>query len=82
MVEVIDYLRQNLHSLKEGSVLWSLQNCLVEEVSDFSIFLTELDCSGDRATEHTQDLMFYFAELKSQQDSTEDTVPQGLYTAQ
>lgn len=23
----------------EGSVLWSLQNCLVEEVSDFSIFL-------------------------------------------
>lgn len=82
MVEVIDYLIQNLHSLKEGSVLWSLQNCLVEEVSDFSIFLTELDFSGDRATEHAQDLMFYFAELKSQQDSTEDTVPQGLYTTQ
>lgn len=39
MVEVNDYLIQNLHSLKEGSVLWSLQNCLVEEVSDFSIFL-------------------------------------------
>lgn len=71
MLEVIDCLIQNLHSLKEGSVLWSLQNCLVEEVNDFSLLLTELDCSGDRATELTRDLMFYSAELKSHQESTD-----------
>lgn len=82
MVEAIDCLIQNLHSLKEGSVLWSLQNCLVAEVSDFSLFLTELDCSGDRATELTRNLMFYFAKLKSHQESTEQTVHQGLYTTQ
>lgn len=48
-------------------------------MNDFGLFLTDLDCSGDRATELTHDLIFYFAELKSHQVPIENTVHQGLY---